>query len=78
MICPRCRADDVLAVLRRPHTWTDASGGQVRGVREIVLCARCDAGDPLVSFFAVHGTATKETAAELAGHLRRWIDRTQL
>ncbi|GAA4521529.1 MULTISPECIES: DUF6300 family protein [Nonomuraea] len=49
--CPRCRTGDVLAVLRLPHIWTNASGNEVRGISEVLLCARCDAGDPLVASF---------------------------
>ncbi|MFG1948358.1 DUF6300 family protein [Nonomuraea sp. NPDC048826] len=50
--CPRCRTGEVLAVLRLPHAWTNASGKEVRVVSEVLLCARCDAGHPLVASFA--------------------------
>ncbi|MET7329698.1 DUF6300 family protein [Nonomuraea sp. NPDC005650] len=80
-ICPRCRAGDVLAVLRLPHTWTNASGHEVRGVSEVLLCARCDAGDPaagpVVTYFAVHGSVRPEHADRLARALRHWIDRAR-
>lgn len=78
--CPRCRTGEVLAVLRRPHTWTNASGRQVRGTSEVLLCARCDAGDPLggpiVAYFARHPVALPEHVPELARLLRRWIGGT--
>ncbi|MEV0387808.1 DUF6300 family protein [Nonomuraea sp. NPDC050643] len=81
MRCPRCRADEVLAVARLPHTWTNASGGQVRGLREVLLCARCDAGDPLagpvVACFARHSRPGPEHAAGLAAALRRWVEGTR-
>ncbi|MGV9378816.1 DUF6300 family protein [Nonomuraea sp. NPDC003707] len=79
--CPRCRTDSVLAVLRLPHTWTNASGNEVRGVSEVLLCARCDAGDPvagpIVAYFAVHGCVRPEHTAELARALRHWADRAR-
>ncbi|MBB6551057.1 DUF6300 family protein [Nonomuraea rubra] len=74
--CPRCTGE-VLAVLRLPHTWTNASGRPVRGHGEVLLCARCDAGDPLATYFAVHGTARPEHAALLARLLRQWLDRVR-
>ncbi|WP_433211486.1 DUF6300 family protein [Microtetraspora malaysiensis] len=79
--CPRCRTDSVLAVLRLPHTWTNAWGDQVRGVSDVLLCARCDAADPLagpvVTHFTVHGTVRPENIAQLAPGLLHWIDRAR-
>ncbi|MFC4121861.1 DUF6300 family protein [Nonomuraea zeae] len=79
--CPRCRAGEVLAVLRLPHTWANASGGPVRGMSEIVVCARCDAGDPLtgpiVAYFAAHDQVRPESLDQLARPLRRWLDRAR-
>lgn len=79
--CPRCRTDNVLTILRRPHTWTNASGNQVRGIGEVLLCACCDAHDPItgpiVMYFAVHGSARPESLAQLARYLLRWIDRAR-
>ncbi|MFI7643052.1 DUF6300 family protein [Nonomuraea sp. NPDC049400] len=79
--CPRCRTGDVLAALRLQHTWTNASGSQVRGTSEVLVCARCDAGDPLtgpiVTYFTVHGSARPEDAAQLAGYLLRWVERAR-
>ncbi|MEU8108688.1 DUF6300 family protein [Nonomuraea muscovyensis] len=58
-VCPHCGIGDVLAVLRLSHTWTNASGGLVSGVSDVLLCGRCDAADPVagpvVTYFAVHG-----------------------
>ncbi|MCP2357542.1 hypothetical protein HD597_004562 [Nonomuraea thailandensis] len=75
--CPRCRTGEVLAVLRLPSTWTNASGRPVRGHGEVLLCARCDAGDPLVTYFAVHGTARTEHAELLARLLHQWLGRAR-
>ncbi|MDX3100563.1 DUF6300 family protein [Nonomuraea angiospora] len=79
--CPRCRTGSVLAVLRLPHTWTNAAGNEVRGVSEVLLCARCDAGDPaagpIVTYFAVHGSVRPEHAAQLARGLRHWAERAR-
>ncbi|MEO3795504.1 DUF6300 family protein [Nonomuraea sp. B10E15] len=76
--CPRCRTGEVLAVLRVPHGWTNASGRPVRGVREVVLCARCDAGHPvagpLVAYLIVHEEVEPAQLAGLAPLLRRWMD----
>lgn len=52
-----------------------------RGTRVVVLCPRCDAGDPaacpLILFFAVHGQVTGETAEEFAALLRGWASQAQ-
>nr|WP_055502209.1 DUF6300 family protein [Nonomuraea pusilla] len=75
--CPRCRTGEVLAVLRLPRSWTNTSGSLVRGTRDVLLCAACDADDPLagpvVTYFAVHGRARPQDAALLAACLLRWI-----
>jgi hypothetical protein len=53
----------------------------VRGTRVVVLCPRCDAGDPaacpLILFFAVHEQVTGETAEEFASLLRCWASQAQ-
>ena len=75
--CPRCRTGEILAVLRLPHGWTNASGHQVRSVGEVSVCTRCDAGDPItgpiVTYFTVHESVRPEDVAHLARLLRRWI-----
>lgn len=77
--CRRCHIGDVLAVLRLPHTWTNASGNRVRGVSEIPVCSRCDAGDPvtgpIVRYLTVHESVRTEHVARFARLLRHWIDR---
>jgi Family of unknown function (DUF6300) len=79
--CRRCRTGEVLAVLRLPHTWTNASGGRVRGRSELPVCARCDAGDPatgpIVACLTVHATVRPENVAALARLLRRWAERAR-
>ncbi|MEO3869983.1 DUF6300 family protein [Nonomuraea sp. B12E4] len=79
--CPRCRTDNVLAALRVPHTWTDGSGNEVCGVSEVLLCARCDADDPvagpIVAYFDAHGSVQPEHVAQLADDLLRWIERAR-
>jgi Family of unknown function (DUF6300) len=77
MTCPRCRTGEVLAVLRLPHTWANASGNPVRGVSEVLLCARCDAADPIVTYFTVHGSARLEDVPVLARLLRHWLARAR-
>lgn len=79
--CHRCGTDNVLAILRLPHTWTNASGNEFPVIREVHLCARCDAADPLagpvVRYFAIGGSARSEDAAELSRDLLRWIDQAR-
>jgi uncharacterized protein DUF6300 len=76
-VCPRCRVGYVLAVLRLPHTWTNASGGRVRGISEVLLCAHCDADDPLTRYFTAHGPVRPQDADGFARDLLRWIDRAR-
>ncbi|MDP9845736.1 DUF6300 family protein [Streptosporangium lutulentum] len=79
--CPRCGQDTVLAALRIPNGWTTANGKRVRGNTQVLLCTRCDAEDPttgpIVTYFAVHGTATLQTLDQLTLLLRRWIERAE-
>ncbi|MGN9844974.1 DUF6300 family protein [Nonomuraea sp. H19] len=70
--CPRCRGGDVLAVARVPHGWTTATGKRVRGSAEVVLCARCDAADPVVARLL-----NAVTVEDLAGPLRCWLARAR-
>ncbi|MGI5225072.1 DUF6300 family protein [Actinoallomurus sp. CA-142502] len=76
-VCPRCRVGEVLAILRLPHTWTNASGGRVRGVSDVLLCARCDADDPVIRHFPARGTVRPPDADRLARDLLRWIDQAR-
>ncbi|GAA2596317.1 hypothetical protein GCM10010399_28610 [Dactylosporangium fulvum] len=59
--CHRCGTDSVVAVLRLPHTWTNAAGDPVPVIREVHLCAHCDAGD----------------IARLTRALLPWLDRAR-
>ncbi|WP_345432058.1 DUF6300 family protein [Actinoallomurus vinaceus] len=78
--CPRCDAE-VLASLRVPHGWTNTHGVQVRGFRELIVCARCDADDPaagpIVTFFTVHAEASDANIGQLAVLLGRWVAAAQ-
>ncbi|WP_329244891.1 DUF6300 family protein [Actinoallomurus sp. NBC_01490] len=76
-VCPRCRVGEVLAILRLPHTWTNASGGRVRGVSEVLLCARCDADDPVTRHFPAHGPVRPQDADRLARDLLRRLARAR-
>ncbi|GAB3960764.1 hypothetical protein GCM10029978_011010 [Actinoallomurus acanthiterrae] len=71
--CPRC-AGDILAALRVPHGWRTEQGTEVSGTTEILLCARCDADDPIAAFFAVHQVVTDQTVDVLARLIRRWAE----
>ncbi|TDE58855.1 hypothetical protein E1295_04435 [Nonomuraea mesophila] len=76
--CPRCRTGEVLAVVRVPHGWTNASGRPVMGVGEVLLCGRCDAGrpvtGPLVAYLTAHESVGPAELDDLAPLLRRWMD----
>ncbi|GAA3769237.1 hypothetical protein GCM10022225_64980 [Plantactinospora mayteni] len=76
--CHRCGTDNVLAVLRRPGTWTNAAGNRIPVVHERHLCARCDADDPLsgpvVEYLTAGEGRDREDATQLARDLLRWID----
>lgn len=78
--CPRCGRDGLLSA-QVPHGWRNTRGTMVRGTRVVVLCPRCDAGDPaagpLVLFFAVHGHVTGETTEEFASLLRNWASQAK-
>lgn len=54
--CPRCEGESLL-LARFPHSWRNASGEVVPGIREAVLCRGCDRGerpaDDLIALFAV-------------------------
>ncbi|WP_173525342.1 DUF6300 family protein [Nonomuraea antri] len=80
-VCPRCRAAAVVAVVRLPHVWTNASGHAFRVVSEVLLCTRCDAGDqaaaPVLACFAADGSLRPESAERLAPGLRRWAARAR-
>ncbi|MFI6686626.1 DUF6300 family protein [Streptomyces sp. NPDC050485] len=71
--CPRCGGTTLLAV-RYPHSWRNARGKDVTGLREAVLCPDCDHGqetaDALLALFTVDGQldfANMEVFGELAG-----------
>jgi hypothetical protein len=73
--CPRCRTAAALTV-RYPHSWRNGTGRRVRGVRESLLCPRCDADDPaatgLLALLDGRSTGTAHGVfADLAG---RWLD----
>jgi Family of unknown function (DUF6300) len=78
--CPRCGREGLLSA-QVPHEWRNNRGTIVRGTRAVVLCPRCDAGDPaaypLILFFAVHGQVTGETAEEFASLLRGWASQAR-
>ncbi|MEU9506038.1 DUF6300 family protein [Micromonospora sp. NPDC048170] len=79
--CHRCGTDNVLAVLRLPGTWTNASGNRYPVVHECHLCVRCDADDPLagpvVGYLTADEARQTENVAPLARDLLRWIDQAR-
>ena len=60
------------------HSWTNARGEEVTGVREAVLCPACDRGEPaadeLLAFFAVDDQARAPTPSKCsAGLVAVWV-----
>ncbi|GGQ12712.1 DUF6300 family protein [Streptosporangium pseudovulgare] len=74
-VCPRCDGEGLLSALVA-HGWTNARGAAVRGRVPVVLCARCDSGDPhagpLITWFHVHGTVTGDVAEAFTRLLDQW------
>ncbi|MER6047850.1 DUF6300 family protein [Streptomyces sp. NPDC001793] len=76
--CPRCDTP-VLLVARYPHSWHNRSGARVDGLRESVLCAGCDRGDPaadaLLALFTEVGTEgeTGGRDGEFGVRLGAWL-----
>ncbi|GAA2613661.1 DUF6300 family protein [Streptomyces tubercidicus] len=56
--CPQCE-DESLLLARFPHSWRNASGDAVPGMREALLCRCCNRGeqpaDALIALFTVDG-----------------------
>ncbi|WP_329453526.1 DUF6300 family protein (plasmid) [Streptomyces sp. NBC_01724] len=87
--CPRCGEPGPVSA-QFPHSWTNASGKEVPGIREAMLCPVCDrdepAADRLLAFFAVHKTLGLSeletfhdlTAAWVAVARARQVDQQQL
>ncbi|MFE7790393.1 DUF6300 family protein [Streptomyces sp. NPDC057460] len=57
--CARCGEPGPVSA-RFSHSWKNASGEEVPGIREAILCPVCDrdepAADGLLAFFTVHET----------------------
>ncbi|WP_328891910.1 DUF6300 family protein [Streptomyces sp. NBC_00316] len=57
--CARCEGPGLLSA-RFSHSWKNACGEEIPGVREAMLCPACDHGEPgadgLLAFFEVHET----------------------
>ncbi|MGP8301992.1 DUF6300 family protein [Streptomyces inhibens] len=75
--CPQCDGESLL-LARFPHTWRNANGEVVPGMREALLCRGCSRGeqpaDELIALFTVdelldHNNV--ETFGELAA---AWVE----
>lgn len=68
LVCARCTAPALLAA-RYPHTWHNAAGVPVEGLKETVLCGTCDTDDPtagrLLALFAEGGPPQPVRLAQL-------------
>ncbi|MFB7312536.1 DUF6300 family protein [Streptomyces sp. NPDC056192] len=87
--CPRCGGPGPVSA-QFPHSWTNASGEQVPGIREATLYRVCDRDEPaaegLLAFFALHKTLKPSeletfhdlSAAWVAVARARHVDQQQL
>ncbi|MGI5488048.1 DUF6300 family protein [Microtetraspora malaysiensis] len=73
--CGRCGGEGILSA-RVPHNLVNARNETVRGFTIIVLCPRCDIGQPeagaLISWFTVHGEVTNENLVQAAELIHAW------
>lgn len=78
--CPQCSTPGLLSALV-PHILINGRGEELNGSAVAVLCATCDLDNPeagaLITFFAVHGAVTNETAEEAAPLLESWARQAQ-
>jgi Family of unknown function (DUF6300) len=74
-LCARCGGEALLAG-KAAYEQPGPHGEMVRCLRDVLLCARCDQGDPaasaLIVFFAVHGEVTEETAQGFIALVSAW------
>lgn len=78
--CTRCGGPSLFSA-RFAHSWTNAGGQEVTGVREVVLCPECDRGEPaadeLGAFFAVDDQLGLENMDAFGALVETWLDAVQ-
>lgn len=75
--CPQCD-DEGLLLARFPHSWRNASGDVVFGMREALLCQSCSRGeqpaDELISLFTVDELLDHNNVEIFAELATAWIE----
>ncbi|XVQ85345.1 DUF6300 family protein [Microbispora siamensis] len=73
--CGRCGQEGILSA-RVPHHLVNARNETVPGTGIVVLCPRCDIGQPeagaLIAWFTVHGEVTSENVEQVAELIDAW------
>nr|WP_220182735.1 DUF6300 family protein [Sphaerisporangium album] len=73
--CGRCGRAGILSA-RVPHNLVNARNETVMGVITVVLCPRCDIGQPeagaLIAWFTVNAEITDENLMEAAEFIHAW------
>jgi hypothetical protein len=73
--CGRCGREAIMSA-RIPHGLINARNKTVNGFAIVVLCSRCDIGQPeagaLISWFTVNGEVTNENLIEAAERIHAW------
>ncbi|MFE5596868.1 DUF6300 family protein [Streptomyces sp. NPDC056549] len=61
-----------------PHTWRNAAGEEVTGVRAAVLCPQCDRGEPatdaLLALFTLDRQLGEEELLALTDRIAAWVN----
>ncbi|MGW6405374.1 DUF6300 family protein [Streptomyces sp. NPDC055134] len=75
--CPRCSAPSWLKA-RFAHSWKNARGETVSGVREALLCSACDRGsqtaDELLALFARDDRLNAANLETFGGLVAAWVE----
>lgn len=75
--CSRCGGAALLRA-RFPHSWKNARGETVAGIREAELCPACDRVEPaaadLLALFAVDERLDLDNIAEFGGLVAAWVE----
>ena len=75
--CARCGGPSLLKA-EFSHSWKNAAGQEVTGMRAVVLCPGCDRGeasaDTLLAVLPMDGTLDTATVAACTDQITAWVD----
>ncbi|MFF2305898.1 DUF6300 family protein [Streptomyces sp. NPDC058128] len=75
--CARCSGETLFRA-EFPHSWKNAAGQEVSGIRSADLCPACDRGEPsadaLLALFAVDGQLGTGNMTVFTDLLGAWVD----